>query len=151
MQIHELTTAATLDSTDYVAVDNGAATRKYNLGTALEYKAGDSISGYFYAFGWVTNTGKDLRILIPLSKFIRADVSFSFNFETQQMRGVKSDMSGGGYAAGGGAIPSDVAVSLTSNNYNKQGIAVTLTYETGWGLANNTPIAGTIYGTITFS
>lgn len=151
MQIHELTTAATLGSTDYVAVDNGAATRKYNLGAALEYKAGDSISGYFYAFGWVTNTGKDLRILIPLSKFIRTNVSMSFNFETQQMRGVKSDMSSGAYAAGGGAIPSDVAVSLTSNNYNKQGIAVTLTYNTGWGLANNTPIAGIIYGTITFS
>lgn len=151
MQIHELTEAAMVDSTDYVAVDNGAATRKYNLGTALEYKAGDSISGYFYAFGWVTNAGKDLRILIPLSKFIRTNVSMSFNFETQQMRGVKSDMSGGAYAANGGAIPSDVTVSLTATAYNKQGIGVTLTYETGWGLANNTPITGTIYGTITFS
>lgn len=154
MQIHELSTASNVESTDYVAVDNGTATRKYNLGTALQYKAGDSLSGWFYATGICTNSGNQLRLLIPLAKYLKSDLTYTPNFTQSQIRGIKADMSGGGYAGGSSdyEIPSTATQVMQAAAYNKQGLFVTITLASGtWGLANNTPVAGVIYGTVTFA
>lgn len=153
MQIHELATASNVESTDYVAVDNGSTTRKYNLGAALEYKAGDSLTGSFFATGFCTNSGKQLRILIPTSKYIKTGVTITPELTVLQLRGIKSDMSGGYYAGGNSnyQVTSAVSQSQVGTSYHKQGIYLSLDLDAGWGLATNTPVAGIVQGTITFS
>lgn len=154
MQIHELTTVNNVESTDYVAVDNGTATRKYNLGTALQYKSGDTISGPFMAFGHCTVNSTMLRLLIPLSKYIKNDLTIVPNITTLQIRGIKADMSGGGYAGGSSTyqLPATATQGPVNTAYNKQGVVIDITLASGdYGLANNSPVAGMLQGSITFN
>lgn len=155
MQIHELTTVNNVESTDYVAVDNGTATRKYNLGTALQYKSGDTISGPFMAFGHCTSSGTMLRLLIPLSKHIKSSLSITPAITTLQIRGILADMSGGGYAGGNSSFPVPATATQRAVNtaYNKQGVVIdiTLADSATYGLTNNSPVAGMLQGSITFN
>ena len=155
MQIHELTEAGYTVSPDYIAIDNGAATRKYNIGDSLEYKPGDTISGPFMAFGHCTSSGTMLRLLIPLSKHIKSSLSITPAITTLQIRGILADMSGGGYAGGNSSFPVPASATQRAVNsaYNKQGVVIdiTLADSATYGLTNNSPVAGMLQGSITFN
>lgn len=74
-QIHELTNVARngLGSTENVAIDNGNATRRYNLSN-LVWRAGQSVTltnGVQAAGAWVSTT--TLRFTVPLCRPVAAD------------------------------------------------------------------------------
>ena len=77
MQIHDLTNvaAAALGSSEYLAVDNGNATRKINLSDLL-IRPGESVTiGNYAQLGGAWASNNSFRFTVPINKIIVASTA----------------------------------------------------------------------------
>ena len=101
------------------------------------YKAGDSISTTAFVFGWVTSSQKSLVLFFPLHRGIASGVTATCTAATSaSLRSVSGTLVGGSSAT--------LTSYITSTTIRATGLQVTLTKSDGWGVTNNTLVAGTV-------
>ena len=126
-----------------VSVNEAAPWRK---ALGLSYSAGDTLSGTFGVSGYITNSGQSVWVEIQLPKLIESGVTVTCSGATNaNLRHI-----GGGYISGANAtLTSYISGASLSKRANSLGLCFLNT--SGWGVTNNTPIAGTIDLTLNFS
>ena len=113
-----------------------------DVASNLFYKAGDTISIRSVFAGYLTSSSKRIEFSIPLNrKPIISAVAFTGNISVRTIEG---------YAINNQLV-SNYTITLTGFDENSLWIRVTNTDESAFTGLNNTPIAVTIDGTITFS
>ena len=128
-------------------ISNGGAINDSNtvdrpIADCLVYKAGETISIRSVFVGYLTSSSKRIEFSIPLNrKPIISAVAFTGNISVRTIEG---------YAINNQPV-SNYAITLTGFDENSLWIRVTNTDESAFTGLNNTPIAVTIDGTITFS
>ena len=124
----------------------GTSTPTYIRGSSIQiggrtaetmYKAGDSISAAAYVYGWITSSQTQLILFFPLARSIVSGTTVTCTAATAAyIRSVA-----GSYVGGSN---STLTSYITATTIRTGGLQVTLTKSEGWGVTNNTPVAGTI-------
>ena len=124
----------------------GTSTPTYIRGSTIQiggrtaetlYKAGDTVSVAAYVYGWITNSQTQLILVIPMTRGIESGTTVTCTSATAAyLRAVN-----GTYVAGSN---STLTSYITSTTIRTCGLQVLLTKLEGWGVTNNTPVAGTI-------
>ena len=135
MQIHELTTAsgAALGASEYAAIDNGTATRKFNLSN-LVWRAGQSVTitnGPQAAGAWTNTT--TLRFHVPISRPVVAS--------SVAVSGTIYVRSSAGYS---GAVNLSSSGMTVTADINAAGVTVTVVYASApsYSAANVPAVVG---------
>lgn len=109
----------------------------------LFYNAGDSVSGAFAVFGWITSGAVAVVLHVVIPRIIKSGLTFTASSLTCAVR--KDD---GGYI--GGSENVDLTTSISECLVTQSGLRITLRGSSAWGI-NNTPVTGSISLTGAFS
>ena len=116
----------------------------------LVYQPGDgynsSASGSFspYAYGFITNGGADLNISFPLPKMMPPSIKVSVSSILLYLR-----IPTGGWVQSSGFDASSYVTTTIRKSGNV--LHLLLSKSGGWGVTNNTPVAGQVNINLSFS
>ena len=125
------------------------ATSTVKIGSQAHYITGDTIT-IRDVFGYVTNSGKDLNLFVPVGKARPNNSGYdvvgvsSSTFKISLRRGETT----GGYVGGSSGV--DIKSYLNTINWWAGYIQIVFRKDAGWGVTNNTPVAGFVEATLSF-
>ena len=137
------------DKSTMVAMWHGDFVTPADIPDPHNYYAGDTISGTFMTYGYITNSRKDLHLYVPTVKNT-SGVSLSASDITALAIGLRYQ-SGLIKSTDGYDVLADVNVTGITATMQQGGIHLLIVSTSDWYSSNNTPVNGTVTLTGTFS